>query len=142
MPLALTYDKDFHPDSFKTRKEIMSSMNGAPVFLLVEPSPILRSSLQDWLGQALAGHRILTAANGMEALRVAGQERPSHILIEMELPDIPGWEVLGQIRQALPELSQRDGMTVASFSRESGLREQVDSFASISCPANCLHYGK
>jgi DNA-binding NarL/FixJ family response regulator len=79
------------------------SMNGTPILLLVEPSPILRSSLHDWLDQALRGHRILTAANGLEALRVCGQERPSHILIEMELPDMPGWEVIEQMRQALPD---------------------------------------
>lgn len=65
-------------------------MNAAPVFLLVEPSSILRSSFHDWLKQALAGHRVLIAANGAEALRLAEQEQPSHILIEMELPDMPG----------------------------------------------------
>jgi DNA-binding NarL/FixJ family response regulator len=78
-------------------------MNTAPVFLLVEPSPILRSSLHDWLEQALAGHRILTAADGTEALRLAGQERPSHILIEMELPEKTGFDVLRQMRQILPD---------------------------------------
>ena len=77
-------------------------MNTTPIFLLVEPSRILRSSLHDWLDQALAGHRILTAANGIEALKLAGQEQPSHILIEMELPDMSGLEVLRQIRQILP----------------------------------------
>jgi DNA-binding NarL/FixJ family response regulator len=78
-------------------------MNPTPVFLLVEPSPLLRASLHDWLEQAFPGHRILTAANGGEALRLAEQEQPSHILIEMELPDMPGLEVLQQLRQALPE---------------------------------------
>jgi two-component system, NarL family, response regulator NreC len=78
-------------------------MNAAPVFLLVEPSPILRSSLHDWLQQAFPGHRILVAANGVEGLRLAVQERPSHILVEMELPEKTGFDVLRQIRQALPD---------------------------------------
>jgi len=77
-------------------------MDKALVFLLVEPSPILRSSLHDWLEQALAGHRILVAANGAEALKLTQQERPSHILIEMELPEKTGFEVLRQMRQILP----------------------------------------
>ena len=77
-------------------------MDKALVFLLVEPSPILRSSLHDWLEQALAGHRILVAANGAEALQLTQQERPSHILIEMELPEKTGFEVLRQMRQILP----------------------------------------
>jgi DNA-binding NarL/FixJ family response regulator len=78
-------------------------MSTAPVFLLIEPSRILRSSLHDWLDQVLAGHRIVTAANGVEALRLAEQEQPSHILIEIELPDMSGLEVLQQMRQALPD---------------------------------------
>ena len=78
-------------------------MNSAPVFLLIEPSRILRSSLHDWLDQVLVGLHILTAANGVEALRLAEQEHPSHILIEIELPDMSGLEVLQQMRQALPD---------------------------------------
>jgi len=77
-------------------------MDKALVFLLVEPSPILRSSLHDWLEQALAGHRILVAASGVEALKLTQQERPSHILIEMKLPEKSGFEVLREMRQILP----------------------------------------
>ena len=77
-------------------------MNATSVFLLVEPSPILRSSLHDWLDRALPGNRILIAANGLDALWLATQEQPSHILIEMYLPDIIGFEVVRQMRQGLP----------------------------------------
>ena len=77
-------------------------MNAAPVFLLVEPSPILRSRLQGWLENVLTDPRIFTAANGLEAIQLAARERPSHILIEMDLPDTPGFEVLRQMRQGLP----------------------------------------
>ena len=77
-------------------------MNATPVFLLVEPSPILRSSLHDWLEHEFAGYRILVAANGVEALRLAAQEQPSHILLEMELPEKTGLDVLREMRQILP----------------------------------------
>ena len=77
-------------------------MNAAPVFLLVEPSPILRSRLQGWLENVLTDPRILIAANGLEALRLATREQPSHILIEMDLPDTTGFEVLRQMRQGQP----------------------------------------
>jgi DNA-binding NarL/FixJ family response regulator len=77
-------------------------MKTASVFLLVEPSGILRSSLHDWLHQALADDRILVAANGQEALKLAVQEQPSHILLEMELPDKAGLDVLREMRQTLP----------------------------------------
>lgn len=78
-------------------------MNAALVFLLVEPSQILRLSLRDWLDQVFASHRILVAANGVEALRLATQERPSYILVELELPEKTGFDVLRQMRQILPE---------------------------------------
>ena len=78
-------------------------MNAAPVFLLVEPSPILRSSFHDWLDQVFAGHRILTAANGAEALKLAKDERPSHILIEIDLTKPTGVEVIQEMRLILPD---------------------------------------
>ena len=77
-------------------------MNAAPVFLLVEPSPILRSRLQGWLENVFTDPRVFTAANGLEALQLAARERPSHILIEMDLPDTTGFEVLRQMRKGLP----------------------------------------
>ena len=77
-------------------------MNAAPVFLLVEPSPTLRARLQEWLENVLTDHRVLVAANGLAALRLATQEQPSHILIEMDLPDTTGFELLRQMRQGLP----------------------------------------
>ena len=77
-------------------------MGKAPVFLLVEPSPILRSRLQEWLESVLTDPRIFLAANGLEALNFAMQEKPSHILIEMDLPDTNGAEVVQQMRQRLP----------------------------------------
>ena len=77
-------------------------MHAAPVFLLVELSSILRSSLQKWLGSVLIDSRILSAENGLDALWLAAQEQPSHILVEMYLPDITGFEVVRQMRQGLP----------------------------------------
>ena len=77
-------------------------MNVVPVFLLVEPSPILRSRLQEWLENVLIDPRIFIAANGLEALWLAAQEEPSHILIEIFLPDITGFQVVRQMRQGLP----------------------------------------
>ena len=77
-------------------------MNAAPVYLLIEPSPILRSRLQGWLENVLTDPRILIAANGREALQLAAREQPSHILMEMDLPDTSGFEIIRQMRQGLP----------------------------------------
>ena len=77
-------------------------MSTAPVFLLVEPSPALRSSLHKWLNTVFIDARIFIAESGQDALWRAAQEQPSHILVEMDLPDISGLAVLQQIRQSLP----------------------------------------
>ena len=77
-------------------------MNAAPVILLVEPSPILRLRLQEWLENVLTDSRIFIAANGLDTLWRAAQGQPSHILIEIHLPDITGYEIVRQVRQGLP----------------------------------------
>jgi len=77
-------------------------MNPAPVFLLVEPSLILRFRLHEWLENVLIDPHIFTAANGLDALWLAAHEQPSHILIEMNLPDITSFEIVRQLRQGQP----------------------------------------
>jgi DNA-binding NarL/FixJ family response regulator len=77
-------------------------MTTAPILLLVEPSSFVRSYLYEWLENVLSHYRILVAENSDDALRLAAQEQPTHILMETYLPDAPGFEVLQQIRQTLP----------------------------------------
>ena len=75
---------------------------GKAVFLVIEPSPILRPVLNRWLGNILPYSRLLVAANGAEALQLATQEIPSYVLMEVNLPDRKGLETLHQLRQGLP----------------------------------------
>jgi len=77
-------------------------MNRAPVFLLVEPSPIVASAFGRWVENAFSTSQILVAPNGAEALQLATENIPSHVLIELSLPDKAGIEILIQLRQALP----------------------------------------
>ena len=46
----------------------------------------------------LAGYRVLEAANGQEALRLAAQERPDVVVLDVKLPDISGYEVCQRLR--------------------------------------------
>lgn len=77
-------------------------MNAAPVFLIVEPSPIIRLRLHEWLESVLTNPCIFLGTNGLEALNLAAQEQPTHLLIEMDLPDTNGTEIVRQIRRSLP----------------------------------------
>ncbi|HSJ87952.1 MAG TPA: response regulator transcription factor [Anaerolineales bacterium] len=77
-------------------------MNRAPVFLLVEPSPIVASALGRWLENAFSDSQVVLASNGTEAIQLATENIPSHVLIELSLPDKAGIEILVQLRRALP----------------------------------------
>ena len=46
----------------------------------------------------LAGYRVLEAATGQEALRIAAQERPDVVVLDVKLPDISGYEVCQRLR--------------------------------------------
>lgn len=46
------------------------------------------------------GYRLLLAENGRDALMIAGAEHPDLILLDVELPDIDGYEICRQLRQA------------------------------------------
>lgn len=78
-------------------------MNATPVFLLIEPSPILQSVLHRWLQNKLNYPHIFIAKNGVEALRLVTEETPTHVLVEINLPDRTGFEILHQLHYSLPK---------------------------------------
>jgi signal transduction histidine kinase len=46
----------------------------------------------------MAGHRVVEAATGGDALRLASQLRPDVIVLDVRLPDISGYEVAARLR--------------------------------------------
>ncbi len=71
--------------------------------LVIEDEPDLREGLRHNL--ELDGFRVETAAGGLDGLRKATDDRPDLILLDLMLPDLPGLQVLKQLRatgQATP----------------------------------------
>ncbi len=66
--------------------------------LVVDDDAFSRNLLSAVLGVG-AAYPLLMAENGNDALTIAGAERPGLVLLDVELPDIDGYDVCRQIRQ-------------------------------------------
>ena len=60
--------------------------------LVVDDAESLRTMVKSYLTQE--GYRVVTAANGREALFVARQERPDLILLDLMMPELGGFEFI------------------------------------------------
>jgi len=72
----------------------MRSFSGT--ILVVDDDPDIRDILRDSLNSF--GFRVLTASNGQECLDMADKEGPELVLLDIEMPDKNGLEVLKEIR--------------------------------------------
>jgi DNA-binding response OmpR family regulator len=64
--------------------------------LVVDDEPDIRSLVQ--LNLELDGHRVITAANGAEALELIADEIPDLMLLDVMMPEVDGWTVLETIK--------------------------------------------
>ncbi len=69
--------------------------------LIVDDDAELVQMLQ--LVLEVAGHSVLTAANGEQALRLWNDERPDVVLLDIGMPGMDGYEVCQRLRQRDPE---------------------------------------
>jgi CheY-like chemotaxis protein len=74
-----------------------------PRLLLVEDNPDNRDMLSRRLVRR--GFELVFAADGAEAVRMATEERPDLILMDLSLPVIDGWEATRRIKAA-PETAR------------------------------------
>ena len=69
--------------------------------LVVDDEPDLRYLAQ--INLELDGHRVMTAANGAEALAAVSVELPDVVLLDVMMPEVDGWTVLQQLKNHLDE---------------------------------------
>jgi CheY-like chemotaxis protein len=64
--------------------------------LVVDDTPalldVVRTALQ------AEGYRVVTCLESREAVRLAFEERPDVIMLDVVMPEVSGWEVLSQLR--------------------------------------------
>jgi CheY-like chemotaxis protein len=68
----------------------------AKTILVVDDDADARRIARTWLEGA--GRRVLEAADGHECLRVAREQSPDLILLDLVLPDMDGWEAARELR--------------------------------------------
>ena len=65
---------------------------------------------------AKAGYRVSTAANGPDALKAAREERPDIVILDIMLPTVSGYDVLGEMRRR--EETREVGVILLTARRE------------------------
>lgn len=68
----------------------------APVALVVDDADDIRLLMRRAL--EVAGYEVVTARSGAEGLAVAGSIRPDLIVLDVQMPEMDGWEALAALR--------------------------------------------
>jgi CheY-like chemotaxis protein len=74
-----------------------------PSVLLVEDNEAIRGAFTVLLEES--GYRVRGAPSGADALRLAGEDRPDLVILDLGLPDVNGLEVARALRRA-PETAR------------------------------------
>ncbi|TYB59405.1 fused response regulator/phosphatase [Nonomuraea sp. PA05] len=105
-------------------------MSETATVLVVDDTPTKRYILSSWLRRA--GHDVLEANGGEEALGTLAEQRVDLVILDVRLPDIPGHEVCERIKAdpataAIPVIQvSANAITVAD--RAEGLERGADAY--------------
>src|SRR5438105_5744597 len=71
--------------------------NAERSILVVDDDPDILQTLA--LCLSTEGYRVLSAANGQEALEVLSRERPAAILLDLMMPVMDGWQFVAELEK-------------------------------------------
>ncbi|MER7205612.1 fused response regulator/phosphatase [Streptosporangium sp. NPDC000239] len=98
--------------------------------LVVDDTPTKLYILSSWLRRA--GHEVLQATGGVEALAKVRELRPDLVVLDVRLPDISGHEVCEQIKAdpvtASIPVVQISGAAITPADRAHGLERGADAY--------------
>lgn len=90
--------------------------------LIVEDQPLMRDLLRAALGSYPTVEVVATAADGKQAIRLAGERRPDAIVMDIDLgPGMSGIEAAQEIKKARPEV----GIVLLSSHKDKQYLESV-----------------
>lgn len=100
-------------------------MTDHPTILVVEDNALNLKLVRDVLSHA--GYRVVEARTGEDGVRMAGEEHPDLVLMDLQLPGIDGSEALRRLRQS--EQSSVPVVAVTAFAMpEDRARALSDGF--------------
>jgi len=70
--------------------------DGGPTVLVIDDDPAARTLMQKMLGKA--GFRVVQAADGESGIALARREAPAAITLDVLMPGMDGWAVLGKLK--------------------------------------------
>jgi signal transduction histidine kinase/DNA-binding response OmpR family regulator len=86
----------------------------AGTVLVIDDDPVMRDLVARIMGKE--GFRVVTAADGEEGLRLAGEVRPDVIVLDLVMPGLDGWAVIARLK-ADPSLADIP-VTIISVAEE------------------------
>ena len=79
-------------------QEVHEAQPGAepPLLLIIEDDPVFARSLQNLARER--GFHTMVAGTGGEGLELAARHHPAAVTLDLELPDVDGWDVADRLR--------------------------------------------
>ena len=107
----------------------MSEGVRVPTLLVIDDDPLMRRSVQRTLSSQ--GYRVLVAASGREGLETLSAERIDVALVDLEMPEMDGLEVLRMARKTSPAteciiLTQEGDIATAYSSLDAGASDYFE----------------
>jgi DNA-binding NarL/FixJ family response regulator len=106
---------------------VQAASSKAPLLvLIVEDNPQQRQAFADAVLQASDLRLVGAAGNGRDGLRMLDEQRPDVLLVDLDLPDIRGVELIKHAARHLPDC---DVMVVTVFGDERSVVESIEAGA-------------
>ena len=100
-----------------------------PSVLIVDDDPFIRKLVATTL-EDVAGFELKEAANGREALEVAGRTPPELVFLDIDMPEVDGYEACRRLR-AEPATAQATIVMLTAAAGDEAEREAEDAGADM-----------
>jgi signal transduction histidine kinase/DNA-binding response OmpR family regulator len=84
------------PEPYSGSAVTMASTIGGNTILVIDDDPTVREIMQRFLSRE--GFDVITSMSGQEGLRLAREQSPDVILLDVRMPNLNGWQVLSRLK--------------------------------------------